>query len=158
MQDQSYNSFSRRTHHPTTQSVYWNDHDRFFVLFGLNITFNNLSVILQWYLDVTGHSKLTLRMLFHWNIMPWYTTLYSRLSLPRSPRDSLKNFEVSVLWHIWFAELRKKNKKIEQSHSTNEYVFWLLKFEIYWKYCGKEEKLLLRSNFSSFPQYFVTLC
>ena len=22
------------------------------------------------------------------------------------------------------------------------------------KYCGKEEKLLLRSNFSSFPQYF----
>ena len=23
------------------------------------------------------------------------------------------------------------------------------------KYCGKEEKLLLRSNFSSFPQYFL---
>ena len=24
------------------------------------------------------------------------------------------------------------------------------------KYCGKGEKLLLRSNFSSYPQYFVT--
>ena len=23
------------------------------------------------------------------------------------------------------------------------------------KYCGKEEKLLLRSNFSSFPHYFI---
>ena len=27
---------------------------------------------------------------------------------------------------------------------------------VYWKYCGKGEKLLPRSNFSSFPQYFVT--
>ena len=27
---------------------------------------------------------------------------------------------------------------------------------IYWKYCGKGEKLLPRSNFSSFLQYFVT--
>ena len=26
------------------------------------------------------------------------------------------------------------------------------------KYCGKEEKLLLRSNFSSFPQYFQYTC
>ena len=26
------------------------------------------------------------------------------------------------------------------------------------KYCGKEEKLLLRSNFSSFPQYFQYIC
>ena len=31
---------------------------------------------------------------------------------------------------------------------------WTLEVEIYWKYCGKKEKLLLRSNFSSFPQYF----
>ena len=31
----------------------------------------------------------------------------------------------------------------------------MLVLEIYWKYCGKEEKLLLRSNFSSFPQYFL---
>ena len=30
--------------------------------------------------------------------------IYSRLSLSRIPRDSLKNFEISVLRHIRFAE------------------------------------------------------
>ena len=35
---------------------------------------------------------------------------------------------------------------------------WTLEIEIYWKHCGKEEKLLLWSNFSSFPQYFVICC
>ena len=34
-------------------------------------------------------------------------TEYSRLSLSRIPRDSLKYFEVSVVRHIRFAELRK---------------------------------------------------
>ena len=82
------------------------------------------------------------------------TQIYSRLSLSRSPRDRLKFFEISVPRHIRFAEMRKKY--ILQPHFTNEYVIWLLKLEIYWKYCGKEEKLLL--NFSSFPQYFVTCC
>ena len=82
---------------------------------------------------------------------------YSRLSLSRIPRDSLKCFKISVHRHISFAEFRGK-KWIEQQHLTNVYVIWLLKLEIYWKYCGKEEKLLLRSNFSSFPQYFVTCC
>ena len=32
---------------------------------------------------------------------------YSRLSLSRTPRDSMKHFEISVLRHIRFAELRK---------------------------------------------------
>ena len=63
-----------------------------------------------------------------------------------------KYFEISVHRHIRFAELRKKS--IEQPHFTNEYVIWLLKLEIYWKYCGQEE----RSNFLSFTQYFVTCC
>ena len=35
----------------------------------------------------------------------WYTLIfsfiYSRLSLTRSPRDSLKNFEISISRHIW---------------------------------------------------------
>ena len=35
-------------------------------------------------------------------------SIYSRLSLSRIPRDSLKHFEISVLRHIRFAELRKK--------------------------------------------------
>ena len=33
---------------------------------------------------------------------------YSQLSLSRIPRDSLKYFEISVLRHTRFAELRKK--------------------------------------------------
>ena len=43
--------------------------------------------------------------------------------------------------HIRFSEMRKTIHRT--AHLTNEYVIWLLKLEIYWKYCGKEEKLLL---------------
>ena len=64
------------------------------------------------------------------------TIKYSRLSLSRIPRDSLKYFEISVPRHIRFAELRKNN-----SNLTNMYVIRFLRLEIYWKYCGKEEKL-----------------
>ena len=42
----------------------------------------------------------------------------------------------------------------------NKYVCnWTLEVRdiLYWKYCGKEEKLLHRSNISSFPQYFYIL-
>ena len=73
-----------------------------------------------------------------WNITVKHIVTYihyRRLSLSRILRDSLKYFEISVPWHIRFAEV---------------YVIRLLKLEIYWKYCGKEEKLLLRSIFSSF--------
>ena len=55
--------------------------------------------------------------------------------------------------HIRFADLRKNSKQIKQPHFTTDSVLWLLKLEIYWKYCGKEEKY-----FFSFPQYFVTCC
>ena len=46
--------------------------------------------------------------------------LYSRLLLSRSRRDPLKYFEISVLRHIRFAELRKI--PIEQPNFTNEHV------------------------------------
>ena len=46
------------------------------------------------------------------------------------------------------------NYKISQM----KYVIWLLKLGMYWKYFGKGEKLLIMSNFSSYPQYFVTCC
>ena len=44
---------------------------------------------------------------------------------------------------------------------TTKFYKWLCNLtplirNIYWKYCGKGEKLLPRSNFSSFPQYFIT--
>ena len=53
--------------------------------------------------------------------------------------------------HIRFTELWKKINQITTSY---KWIIWLLKIEIYWKYwyCGKEEKLLLSNNFSSFPQ------
>ena len=45
-------------------------------------------------------------------------------------------------------------EKLIRLTTFNKYMCnWTL--EIYWKYCEKEEKLLLRSNFSSFPQYFL---
>ena len=48
---------------------------------------------------------------------------------------------------------------IEQPPFFNRLTMYLTpKLEIYWFYSGKEEKLLLRSNFSSFPQYFVACC
>ena len=88
-----------------------------------------------------------------WQLCYPKLTEYSRLSLSRIPKDSIKYFEISVPRHIRFAELRKKI--FEQLHLTNIHVIGLLQLEIYvLKYCGKEEKLLLRSNFSSFPQYF----
>ena len=49
---------------------------------------------------------------------------YSRLSLSRNWRDHHKHFEISVLRHIRFVILRKK--QYEQPHFTNDYVIWLL--------------------------------
>ena len=45
---------------------------------------------------------------------------YSRLSLSRNRRDHHKHFEISVLRHIRFEILRKK--QIEQPNFTNDYV------------------------------------
>ena len=36
--------------------------------------------------------------------------------------------------------------KSNNTNFTNEYVIWLLKLEIYWKYCGKEVQFLLFST------------
>ena len=45
--------------------------------------------------------------------------LYSRLSLSRSPRDSLEYFEISVPRHIRFAELRKT---INRTTTFNKWI------------------------------------
>ena len=49
---------------------------------------------------------------------------YSRLSLSRSWRDPLKHFEISVLRHTKFSELRKI--QIAPPHFRNEYEFRIL--------------------------------
>ena len=61
-----------------------------------------------------GAYDLTWRHSWHIYIM------YSRLSLSRSRRDPLKHFEISVVRHIRFAELRKI--PIEQPNFTNEHI------------------------------------
>ena len=50
-------------------------------------------------------------------------------------------------------------EKIIRITTFNKYICnWTHEVrDIFKKYCGKEEKLLLRSNFSSFPQYFFYL-
>ena len=91
--------------------------------------YNTTHYKLQHHLDIAQSSQGLLILISLW-------VLYSQLSLSWSPRDSLKYFEISVPWHVRFAELKKI--LIEQPHYTNEYVIWLLKLETYWKYCGKE--------------------
>ena len=44
------------------------------------------------------------------------------------------------------------NNRLSRSENLIPALTW--KSNNRWKYCGKEEKLLPRSNFSSFPQYF----
>ena len=48
------------------------------------------------------------------------TTKYSGLSLSRSRKDPLEHFEISVLRHIRFGELRKI--PMEQLNFTDEHV------------------------------------
>ena len=54
---------------------------------------------------------------------------YSRLSLSRNRRDPQKHFDISVLRHIRFVVLRKK--QFEQPNFINDYVIGLLNLEIY---------------------------
>ena len=61
--------------------------------------------------------------------------------------------EVQWLWntsrypYLDISDLRTRGK-INQTTTFNKwYIIWLLKLEIYWKYCGKEEKLLPRSKY-----------
>ena len=49
----------------------------------------------------------------------------------------------------------------ENTNRTTKFLKWTCNLtplvrNICWKYCGKWEKLLLRSNFSPYPQYFIT--
>ena len=81
---------------------------------------------------------------------------YNRLSSSRIPRDCLIHLQISVPRHIRFAELRKT---INRTTIFNKRICNLTpEVRDYCKYCGTEEKLFLRSSFSSFPQYFVTCC
>ena len=71
---------------------------------------------------------------------------YSQLSLSQNSRASMKYFEKCVALTYQICRIEEKENPTTTFH---KYVTLFLKLEIYWKYCGKEEKLLLlRSNFS----------
>ena len=61
-----------------------------------------------------------------------YQNIYSRLSLSRTRLSRITAYLEVKIWSL----------PIHENLTTDG------------KYCRKEEKLLLRSNFSSFPQYF----
>ena len=71
------------------------------------------------------------RLLSSW-ISDWNNFIYSRLSLSRTRLSRI------------IAYLEVKSGPCFNTEIYQQAI----------KYCGKEEKLLLRSNFSSFPQYF----
>ena len=63
------------------------------------------------------HSKELVSCTYQYSVLK---TIYSRLSLSRNRRDPQKQFEISVLRHIRFVVLRKK--QFEQPIFTNDYV------------------------------------
>ena len=69
--------------------------------------------MLQWFSGQSGGDK-------KWSNNILQIVKYSRLSLSRSRRDNHKHFEISVLRHIRFVILRKK--QFEQRNFTNDYV------------------------------------
>ena len=106
---------------------------------------------------VTGHDTLEWFSVILYNednicnFLLTFLGTYSRLSLSRSPRDSLKYLEISVLRHIRFADFGKK------VNGTTRFHKWIcnLTFE-----CRNILKILWKrgeiAHFSSFPQYYVT--
>ena len=77
---------------------------------------------------------------------------YIRLSLSRNPKDSMNT---SRYPYFDISDLPNCGKLLIEQPPLTEWICNLTpKLEIYRKYCEKEEKLLLRSNFSLFPQYF----
>ena len=79
--------------------------------------------------------------------------MYSRLSLSRTPRDSIKYFEISVPRHIRFADSRKN---IIRTTTFNKYICnWTLGDRDILKILWKVEKLLLGAISPLFHNIFL---
>ena len=66
--------------------------------------------------------------------------IYNRLSLSRSPRDSLKYFDI----HTSIYQISRTEEKINRTTTFHKRICNLIREvrDIYWKYCEKEKKLL----------------
>ena len=74
------------------------------------------------------------------------------ISKSKGPSETLRDIHTSTYQICRIAENTNETTTFYKCNLTP------LVRNIYRKYCGKGEKLLLRSNFSSYPQYFVTWC
>ena len=80
----------------------------FNVLFGGRYYFSAWHI---WHETTSKRQPLFLRYNYHQFVISWICleySKYSRLSLSRIPRDSLKHFEISVPRHIRVERVRKK--------------------------------------------------
>ena len=89
--------------------------------------------------------------IFHYSAIYLQSTLV--ISNSKGLSETLRDIRTSTY------QIFRIGEKIIRTITFNKYICnWTLEVRyiyIYRKYCGKEEKLLLRSNFSSFPQYFL---
>ena len=74
------------------------------------------------------------------------------ISKSKGPSKTVRDIRTSTYQMCTFEENTKQTTKF---HKWTCNLTPLIR-KICWKYCGKGEKLLPRSNFSSFSQYFIT--
>ena len=89
------------------------------------------------------------------HVMYFFHKKYIQLTLVEFQETLWKHFKISVPRNIIAAEVRKTINRT--TTLTNEYAIWLLKLDTYWKYCGKEEKLLLLLFSTIFCYLFLDL-
>ena len=84
------------------------------------------------------------------------------MEIQSTPVISISKGLSETLWdipHFNISDLKNWGKyKSNNQISQMKYVIWLLKFRDVLKIFWKGKKLLIMSNFSSYPQYFVTSC
>ena len=76
------------------------------------------------------------------------------ISKSKGPAKTLRDIRTST---YQMCRIEENTKRTTKFHKWTCNLTPLIR-TIYWKYCGKGEKLLLRSNFSPYPQYFITWC
>ena len=108
-------------------------------------TFNN------WICNLTPKARDILKIFWKRGEIAPYNTVDSRYLEFQGTSEILRDIRISTY------QICRTEEKIIRTITFNKYILigLLKKLEMYWKYCGKEEKLLLRSNFSSFPQSFL---
>ena len=82
------------------------------------------------------------------------------LSKKCRPRSHATEQSESTLFATHPYQICRIEEKNNSNNTFNKYICnrtLEVRDTVYWNYCGKGEKLLLRSNFSSFPKYFFYL-